>query len=291
MVIKMEKKILSFVWTYLRIIGGGAIYGLGFQFFCYPNNIVSGGVAGIAMIINYLTTLPVGAMTVILNIPLFIFSWKRLGLRFLIGSLVGMLSLSFFIDFFSIFNVVATDDALLGAVYGGVLKGLGLGLVASANATTGGMDIVAKFLRRKYQYINFGTFMLLLDAVVIVAFALIFARYESGMYSVISMYLSSKLIDLVLYGAVNSKVCYVITDESAKIKDAITNRLHRGVTYLHGEGAWSGSEKDIILCVIKRSQIVELKNLVREIDEKAFMIVSDSREVFGKGFTYIGDET
>ena len=287
----MQKKILSYVLIYLRILGGTAIYALGFQLFCYSNNIVSGGVTGIAMIINRLTTLPVGVTTIVLNIPLFIFSWRKFGLNFLIGSLVGMLSLSVFIDLFSLTGLVFTDDVLLGAVFGGILKGLGLGLVYSANATTGGVDIVAKFLRRKYQHINFGTFLLLLDVAVIVAFALIFHRYESGMYSVISMYLSSQMIDLVLYGAVNSKVCYVITDESARVKDAITHKLHRGVTYLHGEGAWSGVEKDIILCVIKQSQIVELKKLVRESDENAFMIVSDSREVFGKGFTYIGDES
>lgn len=287
----MKEKVLSYLVSYAKIIGGGAIYGLGFQFFCYPNDVVSGGVAGIAMIINYLTGLPVGVMTILINIPLFLFSWKKFGLNFLIGSLVGMLSLSVSIDLFSLVDFAFTHDVLLGAVFGGILKGLGLGLVCSANATTGGVDIVAKFLRRKYQYINFGTFMLILDVVVITAFALIFDRYESGMYSVISLYLDSRLIDLVLYGAVNSKVCYVITDESAKVKDAIMNKLHRGVTYLHGEGAWSGVEKDVILCVIKQSQIVELKKLVRESDENAFMIVSDSREVFGKGFTYIGDET
>lgn len=287
----MKKKIAAYTLIYLRILVGTAIYAMGFQFFCYSNGIVSGGVTGIAMIINYLSAFPVGVMTIVLNIPLFIFSWKKFGLNFLIGSLVGMLSLSAFIDLLNLTGMVFTDDVLLGAVFGGVMKGMGLGLVYSANATTGGVDIVAKFLRRKYQHINLGTILMLLDVAVILCFAIIFRSYESGMYSVISMFITSKMIDLVLYGAVNSKVCYIITDESARLKDAITQSLHRGVTYLHGEGAWSGVEKDIILCVIKQSQIVELKKLVKENDEHAFLIVSDSREVFGKGFTYIGDDT
>ena len=121
-------------------------------------------------------------------------------------------------------------------------------------------------------------------------FALLFGKLDSAMYSAICMFITSQVVDIILYGAVNSKVCYVITDRSNEIKEVITSRLRRGVTYIHGEGAWSGQKKNIILCVIKRNQIVELKKLVREIDDKAFMIVSDSREVFGKGFTYIGDE-
>ena len=128
------------------------------------------------------------------------------------------------------------------------------------------------------------------DVIVITAFAVIFKRYDSAMYAIICMYIASKVIDLVLYGAINSKVCYIITDRSTEIKDGLVNKLHRGVTYRHGKGAWSGEEKDIILCVIKQSQIVELKHLVRAIDENAFVIVSDSREVFGQGFSYIGAE-
>ena len=283
----MKNKAVAYIMMYLKILLGAAIYALGFQFFCYPNAVVSGGVTGIAMIVNFLCGMPVGIMTIILNIPLFAYSWKKFGLGFILGSLTGMVSLSLFIDLFSMIDYVFTSDVFLGAIFGGVLKGLGLGIVYSANATTGGIDIVAKFLRRKYQYINFGTFVLILDVTVIAAFGLIFDTYESAMYSIISMFVSSQIIDLVLYGAVNSKVCYIITDASHEVKDAIVGRLHRGVTYLHGEGAWSHKEKDVILCVIKRSQIVVLKKLVRECDENAFMIVCDSREVFGKGFTKV----
>lgn len=286
----MKKRVLSYCTAYAKIIIGSFLYAAGFQFFLYPNAIATGGVTGVAMIVNYLSGFPVGVMTLIINIPLFAFSWKKFGLKFIIASLAGTVLTSVFVDLLATLPVEITHEPLLGAIYGGLIKGLGLGLVYHTGATTGGVDIVAKFLRRKYQHINFSTFILGLDVVVIVAFAVIFRRYDSAMYAIICMFIISRVVDLVLYGAINSKVCYIITDESVRVKDAIISDLGRGVTFLHGEGAWSGQEKDIILCVIKQNQIVELKKLVQDIDGKAFMIVSDSREVFGEGFSYIGDE-
>ena len=285
-----NEKTLRLVRDVLMVIIGSLIYAVGFRFFMYPNAIVTGGVTGISMIINYLTGFPVGVATIIMNVPLFIFSWKKFGLRFILLSLLSMALCSIFVDLLAAVPVEATDDPLLGAIYGGVIHGFGMGVVYLTGATTGGMDIVAKFLRHKYQHINFGSIILGLDVAVIAAFALIFRRYESAMYAMICMFITTKVIDIVLYGAVNSKVCYIITDESAAVKDAIVNSLHRGVTFLHGEGAWSGKEKDIILCVIKQRQIVELKQLVQKLDPAAFMIVSDSREVFGRGFSYIGSD-
>ncbi len=288
----MQKKKTMREWAamYLQIVLGAAFYAAGFQFFLYPNAITTGGVTGIAMIINFLTGFPVGMMTLIINVPLFIYSWKKFGLSFIIASLVGTILASVFVDLFAMLHVEVTHEPLLGAIYGGIIKGFGLGLVYRTGATTGGVDIPAKFLRRKYQHINFSTFILAMDVVIIAAFAVIFKRYDSAMYAIICMFIASKVIDLVLYGAINSKVCYIITDKSGEIKDGLMYKLHRGVTYLHGKGAWSGEEKDIILCVIKQNQIVELKHLVRALDERAFVIVSDSREVFGNGFSYIGEE-
>ncbi len=286
----MNKSILSHTLTYGKIVLGSVLYAAGFQFFTYPNSIITGGVTGIAMIINYLTSLPVGVLSIVMNIPLFAVSWKRFGAHFMVSSFVGMMLCSVLVDVFSTVDFAATNQPLLAAIYGGIIKGFGLGIIYTTGATTGGVDIVAKFLRVKYQHINFGTIILLLDAVIIFAFALIFRRYDSAMYSIIFMFISSKVIDFVLYGAVNSKVCYVITDNSVEIKNAIVGELKRGVTFIHGEGAWSGKEKDIILCVIKSRQIVELKRIIKELDAGAFLIVSDSREVFGNGFTYIGDD-
>jgi len=280
----------EYVIIYLKIIVGSVIYAASFRFFIYPNDVVLGGIVGLATIINYLTELPVGVMTIVFNIPLFIFSWKHLGLKFLISSLMAMLISSTLMDLTESIHFVATSDPLLAATFGGAIKGVGLGLIYSTTATVGGTDIIAKFLRRKYQHINFSTFILAMDVAIFLIFALLFGKLDSAMYSAICMFITSQVVDIILYGAVNSKVCYVITDMSVEVKEAITAKLRRGVTYIHGEGAWSGQQKNIILCVIKRNQIVELRKLVREIDGNAFMIVSDSREVFGKGFTHIADE-
>jgi len=286
----MQNKTVNHLWTGFRILIGSLLYAVGFQFFLYPNDIVPGGVTGIAMILNYLTSLPVGAVVVLMNVPLFIFSWKKFGMRFIVASILGTALSSAAVDLLAVLQIEITHEPLLAAVYGGIIKGAGLGVIYRAGATTGGSDLIAKYLRHKYQYLNFGTLLLALDAAVIAAFALIFQKFDSAMYAVICMFIAARVIDLVLYGAVNSKVCYIITDESAKVKDAIWQNLHRGVTFLHGEGAWSGTEKNVILCVIKPQQIVELRKQVEAIDEKAFLIVSDAREVFGKGFADIGDE-
>lgn len=286
----MRKKDTGMFLQMLKIVLGALLYAIGFRFFLYPNDVVSGGVTGVAMIINHLTAIPVGMMVLIINVPLFLFSWKKFGLRFMVASLVGTALSSVALDLLALVPVEVTREPMLAAVYGGLIKGFGLGIIYRVGATTGGTDLIAKFLRRRYPYINFGSLLLALDVAVIAAFALLFRKYDSAMYAIICMFIASRVIDLVLYGAVNSKVCYIITDHSEAVKDAIVTQLHRGVTFLHGEGAWSGKEKDIILCVIKQQQIVDLKRLVEAVDEKAFMIVSDSREVFGKGFAYIGDE-
>ena len=286
----MNKKIWKRVLSYVLVILGAGIYSAGFQFFLYPHAIPAGGVTGVAMIINFLTGLPVGVLIMVINIPLFILAWRRFGFRFILLSLVGTILTGVYVDIFALWPIHITDQPLLAAIYGGLIEGLGLGIVYRAGGTTGGTDVIAKFLRSRRQDINLSTFVLVLDICVVTAFAVVFRKYENALYAIIAMYAASKVIDFVLYGAVNSKVCYVITDRSEEMKDGIINILNRGVTFLHGEGAWSGKEKNIILCVIKQKQIVELKHLVKQIDENAFVIVSDSREVFGEGFSYIGEE-
>ncbi|HIV21031.1 MAG TPA: YitT family protein [Candidatus Scatomorpha stercorigallinarum] len=280
----------EYVKEYALIIIGAAIYGVGFQFFFYPNQVLAGGLTGIAMIINMLTDLPVGVMNIIMNIPLFIAAWKRFGLGFVIGSFTGMAASSVFIDLFSLIGWEATDNVLLGTIFGGVLNGTGLGIIYRAGVTTGGVDIVVKFLRLRYAYLNFGTLMLILDVIILAAYALIFNSLEAAMYSTIAMFVVSRAIDLVLYGLGTSKVCYIISDESDKLKNAITSQLGRGVTLLKGEGAYTGRAKNVILCVIKKTQITQVRKIVKNVDVHAFLIVTDARDVFGNGFENIASE-
>ena len=280
------KKLLN----YLIILVGGFIYAVGFQFFMFPNAIVSGGVTGIAMILNTFTHFPVGMMVIVMNIPLFMVSWRHFGLEFMLASLAGVAISSIFVDLLATTGIVLTNDPMLGAIIGGVIKGAGLGAIYYVGATTGGIDIVAKMLRQRYSQINFGTMILIMDSLIIVIYAAVLGKYESAMYSVIAMFVVSKVIDLVLYGFDTSSLCYIISENSEElIRSIITGPIKRGVTILEGEGAYSHRQKHVIMCVIKRTQIAELRRLVKSIDENAFFIVSDVKNVFGKGFDSISE--
>lgn len=289
-VLTKNQTVPQLVKKYLTILVGTMIYAVGFQFFMYPNNIVSGGCVGIAMIINRLTGLPVGVTNMVLNIPLFLIAWKHFGLDFLLGSLAGTYISSFLVDVLAATGIVATLDPMLGAIIGGVVKGAGLGIIYSVGATTGGADIVIKFVRQRFSQINFGSMMLLIDGAIVVAYALILNQYASAMYSLIGMYVVTKVIDLILYGIDNSCICYIISERSDDlIHEIIAGRVHRGVTILEGEGAYSHTRKHIIMCVVKRTQIPEMRRMVRAIDEHAFFIVSDAKNVFGNGFENIAE--
>lgn len=283
------KKKSEIAIEYIAIVIGTALYAVGFQYFLYPNSIIVGGVSGIAMIINLLTSLPVGLLIVILNIPLFILAWKYFGTDFIVSSLVGMVLSSVFIDVLALHPINATEDMLLACFIGGAIKGFGLGLVYYVGATTGGSDIVAKFARRKYPYINFGTIVLVMDCIIIILFATIFNKIEGAMYAVIAMFIASKVVDLVLYGMDNSNVCYIISNESDEITKEITETLNRGVTILEGKGAYSHEDKQVLLCVIKKPQITAVRKIVKNVDEHAFFIVTDAKNVFGNGFGDIAD--
>ncbi len=284
------QKIWHIFLQYLFILIGSVIYAVGFQFFMYPNSVVSGGLTGISMIINYFTNFPVGIMIIIFNIPLFIVAWKRFGVKFMMSSLTAVVLSSLIVDIFAATGIVLTSDPMLAAIIGGAIKGAGLGVIYYMGATTGGADIVAKMIQQKYPYFNFGTILLLMDAVIIAAYAVILGRYDSAMYSIIAMYVVSKVIDLALYGIDNSSLCYIISENSEElIKGIINGPIRRGVTILEGEGAYSRRHKQIIMCVIKRTQISQMRHLVRTLDERAFFIVTDAKNVFGKGFENIAE--
>ena len=289
-----DKKTGKALWRQIRkyglIVLGSFIYGFSFQAFLFPNSIVSGGVTGIAMILNAFTHWPIGLMVIAMNVPLFLVAWRHFGLDFLISSLVGMALSSIFVDLFALTGLVLTSDPLLASVIGGVIKGVGLGMIYYYGATTGGIDIVVKLLRTRFMQLNFGTIMLILDAAIILAYALIIKNYDSAMYSVITMFVVTKVIDLVLYGLDMSCVCHIISEKSEELSRELTSgHVHRGVTILEGEGAYSRKQKHVILCVIKRSQIPELRRTIRDLDENAFVIITDAKNVFGRGFENIAE--
>ena len=286
----IRNKIWGRVWKVFVIVLGAFLFGFVFQAFLLPNQIVSGGVTGIAMIINAFTHWPIGLMVIVMNIPLFLIAWRHFGLDFLLGSLLGMGLSSAFVDLFALTGLVLTNEPMLASIIGGVLKGTALGMIYYYGASTGGIDIAAKLVRQRYSQLNFGTVVLIMDVAIILGYALIVKNYDSAMYSVIAMYVTTKVIDLVLYGLDNSCTCHIISEKSEAITQELTSgHMHRGVTILEGEGAYSHKQKHVILCVIKRSQIPELRRTIRVLDENAFVIITEAKNVFGRGFEKISE--
>ena len=285
-----KSRMRRIISKYALITLGSVIYAIGFQYFMFPNQIVSGGLTGIAMIINRFTDWPVGMMILAMNTPLFLIAWRHFGLDYLLGSLAGTAISSVLVDILAATSIVATDDPMLASVIGGVIKGAGMGMIYYVGASTGGVDIVAKMLRQANPQINFGTIVLMIDVVIVVSYAFVLKQYQSAMYSLIGMYVVSKVVDLALYGIDNSSLCYIISEKSEELTKSIINgNVHRGVTILNGEGAYSHQKQKVIMCVIKRTQMGEMRRLVRRVDEHAFFIVTDAKNVFGVGFENISE--
>lgn len=270
---------------YLWIVLGSALYALGFVWFYMPNHIAYGGVTGVAQIINAAFGWPsIGVLIILLNVPLFLAGWRLLGRSLLINSLLATALSSVFIDLiFGLYTFPAMEP-LLACIYGGVTLGFSLGLIFLQGATTGGTDIAARLLKLRVGWLPMGRLVLILDLAVIVGAALVFRQLNSALYGVVSLYISTLVMDGVLYGTDTAKVAYIISDHYQQITDAITKDMGRGVTILHGEGSWSGTEKKVLLCAFKKRQIVELRRTVKELDPDAFLIVCEAHEVLGDGF-------
>ena len=276
-----KKYLLPYLWITLA----SAVYAFGFNWCYEPNHIGFGGITGVAQIINhFLPWAPIGTVVIILNVPLFLLGWKLIGGHLLVSSLYSMFISSAFIDLFHLLWTFEPMESFLACIFGGVLMGASLGVVFLQGATTGGTDLIARLAKLKLAWLPMGKLLLGIDLVVIVAVALAFRNLYSAMYGVVALYISSLVMDGVLYGIDNAKVAYIISDAHERITDAIINDIDRGVTILHGQGAYSGAEKKVLLVAFKQRQIVALKRTVKEIDPAAFLIVCEAHEVLGDGF-------
>ncbi len=262
---------------------GALAAGLSVDLFLAPNRLAGGGVSGLATVLHYITGFPIGIIAIALNIPLFILAIRSEGRVFGAKSLYATILLSFFIDIFAGFPPV-TEDILLASLFGGLLMGLGLGLVLVAGATTGGTDIVVKLVQRGIRHLPIGRTLLVVDVLVIAFATVVFRDIKIGLYSVISLYSSTYMIDTIVDGGKFAKTVFIISDKYERIAESIKYDLQRGVTGLRGIGMYSGSEKIILMCTLKRNEIPRLKDLVRENDKSAFVILTDVREVLGEGF-------
>ena len=273
------------VKSYGIITLGALIYALAFDAFVAPNRFAMGGLTGLAQIINALVpALPVGVLSFLMNVPLFLAGWKLIGGHLLVSSLYAMAVSSLAIDGIALVYQFAPMDPMLSALCGGALMGVGYGMVFSQGATTGGTDIVARILKLKFPWLPMGELVLVPDAVVLFLAVLAFGQIEAALYGAIALFVSAKVMDAVLYGLDTSKVAYIVTAQPRAITDAIIQQLDRGVTILHGEGGYSGEEKQVLLCAFNQKQIVPLKRLVNQLDPEAFLIVCNAHEVLGLGF-------
>lgn len=258
---------------------------LSLVWFLSPNKIAAGGVSGLAIVLHHLFNLPIGITMLIFNVPLFLLGIKYLGRRFGIRTIIGMVFFSFFTDFFDkiIGFQAVTNNSLLATLYGGLLMGIGLGIVFRARGSTGGSDIVAQIFSNK-GIMSAGNTFILIDFFVIALAGISFQGIEYALWGFIALYVSSKIVDVVIAGLGYAKASYIISDKSHEIKNEIFKRMDRGVTLFKGKGGYSEEDKDIIFCIITRREISRLRNLVKQIDPDAFVIIQDVHEVLGKGF-------
>ena len=274
------------IFSYIQILVGSLIGGAAYPMFLTPNRIAPGGITGIATILNYLLHWPVGTVSLLMNLPLFMISYKAMGRIFAFRSLVATILFSVFIDILALRPV--TDDPLLGALYGGVLLGIGLGLIMRGGATTGGSDMVARMIHKRFQFISTGSLLFVIDFAVVLAAGFLIGISEA-LYALVSIFLTAKVMDVVIIGFSSNKACFVISPRWREISDRIMKEMDRGVTQLTARGAYTGTERPTLLCVISRSEITAFKRILREEDENAFVIVVEAHEAIGDGFTHFSD--
>ena len=278
------------VWNHIRWLVltaiGSAIFALGFALFLIPNEINTGGISGLAMILRELLGFgSVGILTLLMNIPLFLIGGLKIGRRFFAGSLVGMVVSSVLMDVFSVLSF-QTPDPLLGGLYGGVICGTGLGLVFLAGASTGGSDIVVRLVKKKYRNLPIGRISIMFDAMVVLLTGIVFRDISKALYSGVVVFVCGQVIDAVVYRFDYSRVALIISPEHEAIAQAIGEKLDRGATYLHGAGSYSHKDMEVVLAVVRKGQLAELKELVMNIDENAFVIVQEAHQVLGDGFSH-----
>ncbi|HOJ11896.1 MAG TPA: YitT family protein [Clostridiales bacterium] len=293
------KKKIKAIKEYLLIIIGSIITAAGINIFLVPNKIAPGGVSGIATVIYYLSGggFPVGIIMLILNIPLFIMGTKYIGKRFIVRTFFGTILLSAIIDlsqpltssFIDGFltrteSLYYAPDLLLYSVFGGLLMGIGLGLVFRSGATTGGSDLAAKIVNHFIPGFTVGQILLFIDTGIIVFAAITFKSFILGLYAIVTLFIMSRVIDAIIEGVDFAKAVYIISDKSDEIAEKIMYELDRGVTSLNGKGMYTGKDREVLLCVLYRGQLPQLKQIVKSVDPIAFIILTDVREVLGEGF-------
>lgn len=280
----MEKKTLKQqVWDYFVITVASAIYAAAISLFLDPNSLAPGGVTGIAIILNRLMGVETGTLMLLINIPILVLGCWKFGVRFILSTLYCTAMAAFFTNLMAAYGPVTTDP-FLAAVVGGALFAVSMGMVFKTGATTGGTDVIVKILRLRYPHLKTGSLFMLTDAVIVTTSAFVFKNIDRALYAGLVVFITSFLLDVVLYGRDEAKVIYIISDHSEEITKRLLEELDLGVTHVQGIGAYSGREKHVIMCAMRKSLAPKAEEVVKEEDPMAFMIVTSATEIYGEGY-------
>lgn len=284
-----KRKALDLLIDNLFWLAGCIAYSAGVTIFAVPNNIAQSGMTGIAIVINYLIHTPIGVTNFVLNIPLFILAWIFIGKRFTLKTLWVTTMLSLIMDAmtFMITSGILPEykgDRLLACIFCGALCGLGLSLTFLRNATTGGTDIVMRLLKKVWPHYSMGKLIMVLDAAIVLVAAIVFKSAESALYAAILIFISSKVVDYVMYGAGNGKMLLIFTNKADDVSKAITSHMTRGVSIVPVKGGYTGEHKNMLICVLRSNEVSKVRKLIKQVDENTFMVITEAREILGEGF-------
>ncbi|MBQ8555657.1 MAG: YitT family protein [Clostridia bacterium] len=282
---KLSKHEQIMAWG--QIVLGCLIGGAAYPLFLDPGKIAPGGLTGVAMILKHLFGFDIGITSLCLNVPLFLLGYKVMGGVFVFRSLAATVLFSLSID---LLKLPAMDvEPLLGAIYGGVLLGIGLGLILRGGATTGGTDMAARMVHRRLPFMSVGMFLFLIDCVVVLA-AGFFIGSSEAMYALICIFVSDKVVDAVMLGPSKNKACFIMTEKWERVNARVLEEMERGVTLMEARGGYTGVERPVVMCVLSPQEVAKIKAIIREEDDKAFMFITEAHEALGEGFSHLNTE-
>lgn len=279
----------SVILDIMFFVAGSTIYALSVDIFTAPNNIAAGGVTGISTMVNYLTGFPIGISNLILNVPLIIWGIIILGSQFFAKTIVATVAMSISIDVLQPLVPTYQGETMLAAIFGGLLSGLGLTLVFMRGGTTGGTDIVARIVNKRFPHFSLGKVILAFDFLVVAMTLIVYGQLEMPLFAIISLFVSSKTIDTIIYGTNvgTGKMMFIMSSKSKEISEQIMSKMRRGVTKLKSEGGYRKTEGDVLLCAVRPQELYKIYDIVRGIDPNAFIITGSSAEITGEGFKEI----
>ncbi len=267
---------------------GSVLYAAGIVCFVNPANMAPGGMSGVAILLNYLWGLPIGTMTIVLNIPLLILSYIFLGKSLTWKTVKSLVISSLMVDLvMARYAPVYAGDRMIGGVFGGVLMGAGLAIIFLRGSTTGGTDIISFLVKKWYPHVPIGRMIMVVDCIIIGVSVLVFGNLESALYGLISLYCCSMVIDGIIYGLDKGSMVMVVSEKNDEIAAQIMDELERGVTLLKGQGAYTGTDRDVLMCAVRKQQFARVRAIIYEKDPNAFVIVSETSEVLGEGFKQV----